>query len=281
MRLCINDDLLAWFRANPRSQTLPTDLPGEQANTFGAWPAMRGLGRYYEILVRCKGEADPVTGYFINIKQIDHAVRDFALPALCGELVAAGEGQRPPRLGLLLRTMVDRVSPALGNTVAQLALALTPFYRLTIRSHDMKHVTLHHRYEFAAAHRLHVDELSAEENRRVFGKCNNPAGHGHNYQLEVAVRVPVGEEGEVVPVEALDELVDEQVISVLDHKHLNFDVPQFGELNPSVENIAVVIHGLLEPHVPGLTAEGRASLESVSVWETGKTVCTYRGEGDE
>lgn len=233
---------------------------------------MRGLGRFYQLHVRCVGEADAVTGYFINIRDIDHAVRSHVLPLMNDLLAAQPDGVAVP-LGSLMQRVLDRLQPPLHGTVASVTLELSPYYRLEIRSRDMNHVLVREQFEFSAAHRLHVDRLSAEENRQVFGKCNNPSGHGHNYRVEVAVRTPVDAAGHVTPVEKLDELVDRVVIQKLDHKHLSVDVPEFKGLNTSVENIAVVIWRMLESAVKELGVE----LDEVSVWETGKTVCTYRG----
>lgn len=234
---------------------------------------MRGLGRYYELHVRCRGDVDPLTGYFINIKHIDAAVRDTVLPMLQGKASSSGDASRQP-MGSLMREMMELLQPRLHQSVVGLMLQLTPCYSLSIRSHDMNGVLIRQQFEFSAAHRLHVPGYSEERNRDIFGKCNNPSGHGHNYKLEVCLRSPIDEQGHTCAVDAIDELVDRTVIQKLDHKHLNVDVPQFAKLNPSVENIAKVIHEMLKPQLPALGVE----LEEVSVWETGKTVCTYRGE---
>ncbi len=241
-------------------------------NGFAGWPPMRGLGRYYELDVRCAGEADHVTGYFINITHIDDAVRRLVLPLMQQALIDT-DGGANVAVADLLRRSLSLLQPALSESVEEISLRLTPFYSLGIRRRDMNHAIVRQRFEFSAAHRLHVDALSADENRRVFGKCNNPSGHGHNYQLEVAVRSPINAQGHALAVEELDALVNEVVVQKLDHKHLNIDVPEFADLNPSVENIAMVIHNLLTPALRKLSVE----LDSVSVWETGKTVCTYRG----
>jgi 6-pyruvoyltetrahydropterin/6-carboxytetrahydropterin synthase len=254
-------------------------MPGVH-NGFAAWPAMRGLGRYYELTVRCVGAADPVTGYFINIKHIDQAVRQCALPLLRRHM-QGGLASLTPMGGLVneLRRVVDQ---ALHGTVAALALHLTP--TAAIEAHrpptgdhpDMPTlgpVIVRQRFEFSASHRLHVSSLSEDENRATFGKCNNPAGHGHNYQLEVAVAAAPDAKGQVVCFDALDALVDQAVIQKLDHKHLNTDVPHFRQINPSVENIAVHVFDLLASRVGQLNV----ALDEVSVWETGKTVCSYRG----
>lgn len=245
-------------------------------NTFSAWPPMRGLGRFYQLQVVCRGEADPVTGYFINITHIDEAVRDSLFPAMNQAMAeyAAQGGTAAAPMGELMRRLARSFREPMQSSLWRLGLELTPYHSLQIETAAMDHVLLRQQFEFSAAHRLHVPQLSDEENRKIFGKCNNPAGHGHNYRLEVAVKSKIDARGHVVPVEAVDALVDEVAVQKLDHKHLNVDVPQFAKLNPSVENIAKVIFEMLaEPLEKKLGVE----LAEVSVWETAKTVCTYRG----
>lgn len=243
-------------------------------NTFAARPPMRGLGRYYELDVTCRGEADPQTGYFINIKHIDQAVHGHALPCIRNALFGpAGSAYVP--LGRLMREMLEGLQPALRGSVTLLTLRLTPTYSITLGSDDMDYVLIRQRYEFSAAHRLHVPEFSEQENRDVFGKCNNPAGHGHNYRLEAAVCLPIDPDGRTADVEQIDAIVNRHAIEPLDHKHLNADVPQFADLNPSVENIVRVIWDMLADKFAELGNGAR--LDELKVWETSKTVCTYRG----
>lgn len=249
----------------------PGDAERPRSNTFAAWPPMRGLGRYYELRVICRGAADPQTGYFINIKQIDTAVRDHVLPPLRAAVADEAAAARAPIAGLL-SSALDALQPALGDSVDELELRLCPTLTYTTRRNLMKQVLIKQQYEFSAAHRLHVPTFTDEQNRATFGKCNNPAGHGHNYRVEVVAKCPVDAHGQTVDPAELDAAVDEHLIGVLDHTHLNVDVPAFTDLNPSVENIAVVAWGMLDGKLPS-----GAALDEVSVWETGKTVCTYRG----
>jgi 6-pyruvoyltetrahydropterin/6-carboxytetrahydropterin synthase len=190
------------------------------------------------------------------------------------DLLAGSPGSAGVSMGSLMRRIADLLQPPLNRTVKSVALDLTPFHCLEVETHAMDSLLVRQQFEFSAAHRLHVPSLSADENRRVFGKCNNPSGPGHNSRRVVAVRAPVGADGHVMPVEDLDTLVDEVVIQKLDHKHLNLDVAEFATLNPSVENIAKVIFEMLEGAVGRLKVE----LAEVNVWETSKTVCTYRGQ---
>lgn len=246
-------------------------LAAPRHNTFSAWPPMRGLGRYYQLQVRCQGQADPETGYFINIKHIDQAVRTCVLPLL-RRAITREQAPEDTAFGSLMQQLLTALQPPLNHTVTSLVLQLTPWLSLNIESHAMSRVIFRQQYEFSAAHRLHAPSLSDEENQQVFGKCNNPAGHGHNYLVQVAVACPIDGQGSTFWPEDLDALVDEHCIEILDHKHLNLDVPQFADRNPSVEHIAQVIWNMLEKPLRRL-----GELEEISVWETGKTVCTYRG----
>ena len=99
---------------------------------------------------------------------------------------------------------------------------------------------------FSAAHRLYNPTFSDERNEAVFDKCNNPHGHGHNYTLEVTVAgIPDPLTGYVIDLKILKDIIEEEVIQHFDHQNLNMDVAEFKNLNPTVENIAVVIHDLI------------------------------------
>ena len=103
---------------------------------------------------------------------------------------------------------------------------------------------------FNAAHRLHNNQWSDKKNLEIFGKCNNPNYHGHNYELEVKV---IGfcddQTGYVIDTKILSDLIKEHILDKLDHKNLNLDVMEFKELNPTAENIARIIHMTLRPHL--------------------------------
>jgi 6-pyruvoyltetrahydropterin/6-carboxytetrahydropterin synthase len=132
-------------------------------------------------------------------------------------------------------------------------------------------VQLTRSFEFSAAHRLYCANLSDEENHRLFGKCSNPHGHGHNYVVEVTVGgTPDAVSGTIVDMPAFDRTVQETVIVPFDHKNLNVECPEFSDLNPSVENIARVIFQRLE------SALDRGTLLNIRVWETPKTYADYR-----
>jgi 6-pyruvoyltetrahydropterin/6-carboxytetrahydropterin synthase len=117
----------------------------------------------------------------------------------------------------------------------------------------MPQVTVTRRLRFNAAHRLHNPALSAEENRALFGRDNNPHGHGHNYDLEVSVTGAIDDRtGYVIDLGELGRIVEEAIISQLDHRHMNEDVPFLRDVNPTAENIVVACWRVLEPRLrPG------------------------------
>src|SRR5436305_1199707 len=109
-------------------------------------------------------------------------------------------------------------------------------------------VYLTRKAEFSASHFYHNPEFTAEENRRLFGKCNNPNGHGHNYTLEVTVKGEVDpRSGFVVDLKHLKEVLEREVLSVLDHRFLNKEVPEFATAIPTTENLAINIWQRLQP----------------------------------
>ena len=125
------------------------------------------------------------------------------------------------------------------------------------------------RYPFSASHRLHSAQLSAEENARTFGKCNNPFGHGHNYMLEVAVKGPVdARSGMLVPRKTLDSFVARHVISKLDYANLNCDVAELRGLVPTTENLALLVENWLKQAWDGELGERGLKLARVRLEET-------------
>ena len=112
-------------------------------------------------------------------------------------------------------------------------------------------VAVYRHEHFNAAHRIHNPALSDADNARIYGKCNYPNYHGHNYELTVRVSGAVDPViGYVMDLGELSTIVKKQVLDRLDHKNLNLDVPEFKNVNPTAENIAIVVHGLLRPHLP-------------------------------
>jgi 6-pyruvoyltetrahydropterin/6-carboxytetrahydropterin synthase len=223
--------------------------PAALINGHAGYPPTDDVGQFVTVQVSIAGTPDPQSGYVMNIQRIDQVVRRDGLDVLERRLP-------PPEAASALFARFHEVWP----NIDQVRLSLSPYTCFSVHATEHPMVRFSHRFEFSAAHRLHNPALDAAANAALFGKCNNPNGHGHNYELEVTVR------GQF-PIIRLEEIVSETVIRRLDHKFLNLDVPEFAELNPTVENIAQTVFRLLKPKLDGLAA--------VTVWETPKTWCEY------
>ncbi len=131
-------------------------------------------------------------------------------------------------------------------------------------------IRLTRRYRFCSSHRLHAPGLSETENRELYGKCNNPYGHGHDYALDVSVRGPLDtESGRVVDLAALDGLVREQVVDALDHRDLNTEVAAFAQgLVPTTENLAVEIRSRLASRWGKVFPGDGPALDGIRIQET-------------
>lgn len=125
---------------------------------------------------------------------------------------------------------------------------------------------------FNAAHRIHNPALSDDENRHIFGKCNNPNGHGHDYRLEVSVRGPVSDRtGYVMDLAVLKRIVEDEIVDRVDHRNLNVDVDFMRAINPTAENLVVECWRLLAPRV------APATLTKLRLWETENNYVEYEG----
>jgi 6-pyruvoyltetrahydropterin/6-carboxytetrahydropterin synthase len=137
-------------------------------------------------------------------------------------------------------------------------------------------VFLTRRATFSASHFYWNEAWSAEKNAQVFGRCANRNGHGHNYTLEVTVAgEPDPVTGFVVDLKWLKDVMQREVLSAYDHRHLNLETPEFAHANPTTENIAIAVWKRLEPAV---TAAGGAKLNRIRVYETPEIFAEYRGE---
>jgi 6-pyruvoyltetrahydropterin/6-carboxytetrahydropterin synthase len=257
------------FSVNP---FLPKDSRG--CNPFASQPAGEGFSLFFELSVEVSGEVEPSTGFVVNVIDIDKKVREYAVPIFAEQIRARyRQGKHIGLFGIaeLLRSAWGQLEDKFGAAkVSQLSLKLNPFRKIKIESEDFKMIYFSEKFEFAATHKLWNDAFSEERNFEVFGKCANPAGHGHNYVVEVTVKAPEGKE--VFCIGDFEKIVDDMLIEVLDHKNLNVDVAELGKTNPTIENIAAFAWGKL------LGKFGKASLHCVTVWETDKTYCSYYGK---
>jgi 6-pyruvoyltetrahydropterin/6-carboxytetrahydropterin synthase len=270
----------------PSHTSAPAETGPRAGNGLVSVAPASGLAPTVEIEAECIGEVG-ASGYLIDITVIDRAVREHLSPILLAALRAELDGT-PTDLHTLLRRCASTLAPALPARLSMLAYRSSPFRTAALEPaadetpnakglQPMKDAfVLSETFEFAASHRLHLPGATDAENRAMFGKCNNPNGHGHNYRIEVSVEVAgaaevAGKARGEMDFAAIERIVQSEIMARFDHKHLNLDCPEFANLNPSVEHIAMVCHGLLAPRF----AERGASLRSVRVWETEKTSCRY------
>ena len=219
---------------------------------FGRCNNPHGHGHNYLMEATIAGTVDPVTGMVVNLydlKQVlEHVLVEFDHKNLQEDTPYFRD--RIPTTENLAVVLWDKIA---GRLQGARLTALRLFEEEDIsvdyegrRAGNSPEVYLTRRYRFAAAHRLHTSALSEEENRRVFGKCNNPNGHGHNYTLEVTVRGEVmPDSGMVTDLDRLDRTVEERILRRFDHQHLNFDEAFTGTVTTG-ENLVVLMWELLE-----------------------------------
>jgi 6-pyruvoyltetrahydropterin/6-carboxytetrahydropterin synthase len=255
------------------SVNLFLDRHGPGFNSYASKPAGEGLSLFLELTVELAGPPRSETGLLVNVSDIDQTVRRYAVPVFTERIdahVRRGEHIGLTRVAALLdaarEQLRDKFEPA---HVERLALKLDPFRKLAMDTKEPGVLYFSEKFEFAATHKLWHDGFSEPQNRRVFGKCANPTGHGHNYLVEVTVRTPAA--GPALEIGQFEHVVDSQLMQLVDHKNLNLDVAAFQEKLPTVENIAVFawehLAGKFDP----------AQLHCVTVWESDRTYCTYCG----
>lgn len=244
-------------------------LPDKSDNSWGGWNSSLQIGVPLIMRVTVAGPVEQPSGYICNIKLLDDALREAFNQAV--------KGMKPLEIGFidLLRAIALALPTRLHKLGGEsspirpvsLQLLASPQLSFGYSWENSAMVTITQQFEFSAAHRLNCRELSAEENRELFGKCNNPNGHGHNYVVEVTAGLPEEARREATnwSLAQFESIIKRTVIDRFDHRHLNEDVAEFRQLNPSVENIADVCFRLLEREVAPLR------LVNVRVYETPKT----------
>ena len=262
------------FRLTRQVRFAVNEVPDPQLGTsptngHGGFPSLTGFGPYLSLEVTLSGPLDPVSNYLLNIKQIDATIRDRAIPAVA-DAVRSARATPAQLVGRLFQKL--EAWPPLS--LEALKLNLSPFLSVSALASERPMIRLSQKFEFSATHRLHNPKATDEENRHVFGKCNNPHGHGHNYEVQVTVAGEPDANGVLIEVPQFERIVAVTVIEPFDHKNLNLEVPEFRELIPTVENIAMTAYRLLKPRFNGK----HTRLASVTVWETPKTWCEYSEE---
>jgi len=249
-------------------------LPADEAgfNSFASKPTGEGLSVFLELGVELAGEADPATGLIVNVSDIDKKVREYAVPIFAEKIrtgYRAASHLGYYELAELLKSTWEKLADKFGAVrLSKLCLKLNPFRTLAVDEADCAMVYLSEKFEFAAAHKLWNERFSEQQNIEVFGRCANPAGHGHNYVVEVTVKWPAGQN---LRASDFEKVVHQELIKAIDHKNLNEDVPEFRKTNPTVENIAVFAWNKL------IGRFGNAALHCVTVWETDKTYSSFYG----
>lgn len=247
-------------------------LSAPRSNSWSGWPPLTVIAPYLMLRCTLQGEIDPESSYLCNIQVVDQAVREKVIGPACERF----PGQSYESLLQFAWQELADEFPS-NCQLKQLDLIASPFLSYHIQANEPAMIQLTQQYEFSASHRLNNPELSDEQNLELFGKCNNPQGHGHNYVVEVTVAGQSTPDGPIVSITQMDALVKQMVIDRMDHKNLNVEVDEFDELNPSVENIAKVIWGYLQPHMDAL-GDGEVQLVNIRVNETPKTWADYRGQ---
>ena len=224
-------------------------------------------GDNYALDVFYRGEVGPRDGMIVNLTDMKPIIANAIAPldgAWLPDDVEWFKSRRPTVENILLwlwpRLPVQLVQGARSR------VSLAEGSRLCA-SWDGTRMKTTHKYEFAAAHRLHSPFQTEEENTALYGKCNNPRGHGHNYGLEVTVEGTVNaDSGSIISTLELDKIVQDEIFERFDHKHLNEDCPEFTNLIPTSENLARVIFDILQKKID----DGTRRLARVGLHETQK-----------
>ncbi len=255
------------FSINP---FLDTDIAG--ANSFASKPAGEGLAIFLELTVEVVGGVEGSTGFVVNVLDIDKIVRGSVAPIFAGrirECFRGGKGVDFCGIAELLRKSRAKLDGKFAPAkVGEVSLKLNPFREMAIDCEDSEMIYFSEKFEFAAMHKLWNDDFTEEKNFEVFGKCANPAGHGHNYIAQVTLK---SDKAGDFCVGDFERTVDDELIKLLDHKNLNADVAELGQINPTVENIAVFAWERLKGKFKN------AQLHCVAIWESERTFCSYYG----
>ncbi|MEH7381323.1 6-carboxytetrahydropterin synthase [Bacillus sp. JJ1533] len=244
----------------------------ENQKVFGLCSNPHGHGHDYTLEVMVKGQLDKESGIVVNITDIDKVVKSFIYSEIDGKFL----NKEHPYFTSHLPTTENIVSYIWNSLDGKIdncqlhKIRLKENDFLFAEKEDQEMVRLTRKYHFSTAHRLHSNQLSHEENLEIFGKCNNPYGHGHNYYLEVTVSgKPDPITGMIANLSEIDEIVEQEIMKKFDHKHLNLDTEEFKELNPTSENVAVVVWDLLDPKLK--------NLYKIGLYETEKNYFEYYG----
>ena len=249
----------------------------ERREVFGKSAVTHAHGHDYDIRVTVEATIDPKTGRVACSDEFDALVEEFIRQPLDHKhlnLEVPEIRNRWPTLESLAPFVWDEIEPRLSGC-RLVAVQIHEDEDFQIEYWGNKMVYLTRIYRFSAAHRLHNPGLSNEENREIFGKCNNPHGHGHNYVLEITLSgEPDSRTDCLVDVGVMDAAVREKILDRFDHVHLNLDTEEFRITNPTTENMVKVFWGILANGFPP------ARLHRLRLWETSRCCVDYYGKDD-
>ncbi len=256
----------------------------ENRQLFGKWASLWGHGHNYTVEVTVAGNVDERTGMVVNITDVDKVLKRDVIAPLADKHLSYEVphfADTPPTLENIAVYIAERFTAQFKNPAARLSRVTVweaPNLWVTLngleKEEQMPTITLTRSFDFAAAHRLHAPGLSDGENEAIFGKCDNPNGHGHNYGVEVTVAgEPDAVTGMIVNLEELDAVLEREVMGRFDHKHLNYDTPDFKDVNPTTENLTRVIFNHLKNAIPA-----PARLHKIVVKETDRNFFEYYGD---
>lgn len=244
----------------------------QNERVFGKCANPYGHGHNYTLDVTVTGQVDPVTGMVMNMTDLK-AIVNGVLEAFDHRHLNEDTPyfkEQIPTTENIVRVLWRLIAPRLPAGVQLARLRLAEMNDLWAEYDGAAETRFARSYVFAAAHRLHAPALSDAENQAIYGKCNNPNGHGHNYTVDVTVDGPVDPEtGMVIDMPAMDGIV-RSVLDQWDHRHLDREVAAFAELPSTGENIVVALWEELAPRF-----EGR--LTQLKLWETRNNVFEYNG----
>jgi len=237
-------------------------------------PSSEGLSLFFELTVELEGPVEPSSGFVINVLDIDKQVRKFAVPVFAKcirQLFHKRKYISFSQIQQLLKKSSRCLEGRFGKAkLRRLTLSLNPLRKIGLDLQEEKMVYFSEKFEFAATHTLWNTKFSKQKNFQMFGKCANKSGHGHNYIVEVIIETAPGKKR--FRIADFEKIVTGKLISILDHKNLNKDVPYFSKVIPTVENLAVFGFNKLAGSFKD------AKLHCVTIWETDKTFCSYYGQ---
>lgn len=215
----------------------------ENRALFGKWASRYGHGHNYVAEATVAGDIDEKSGMVVNIVDVDRVLKKYVTGPLADKHLTYDVPHfrdTPATTENIARYIADRFNAHFTDPNAKLTRVVLWETHNLWATYDLEknQMLLTRSLDFAASHRLHAPAFTDEENQTIFGKCNNPMGHGHNYGVEVTVSgTPDETTGMLVDLVALDKVIHQEVMERYDHKFLNGDVADFAHANPTTENL--------------------------------------------